>query len=169
MTSVRNFLAMGWLLLAIAAAGSARAQLRVDVTQGVIDPIPIAVVPFAAAVDPGLDIAAVVQHDLESSGRFRAMTRAAMKSKRSSAEGDVGDGTPSMRLFRTRTSPSTFSFLDTSLRNVHFLMFDSIIVKLIDGRASRMGRPGKPAPDPTSASRPSEIAPAVKAKILSPK
>jgi TolB protein len=85
MTSVRNFLAMGWLLLAIVAASSARAQLRVDVTQGVIDPIPIAVVPFAAAVDPGLDIAAVVQHDLESSGRFRAMTRAAMKSKPSHA------------------------------------------------------------------------------------
>jgi TolB protein len=85
MESVRNFLAMGWLLLAIVAASSARAQLRVDVTQGVIDPIPIAVVPFAAAVDPGLDIAAVVQHDLESSGRFRAMTRAAMKSKPSHA------------------------------------------------------------------------------------
>jgi len=82
---VRNFLAMGWLLLAIVAASSARAQLRVDVTQGVIDPIPIAVVPFAAAADPGLDIAAVVQHDLESSGRFRAMTRAAMKSKPSRA------------------------------------------------------------------------------------
>ncbi len=88
MTSVRNVLTMGWLVMAIAAAGSARAQLRVDVTQGVIDPIPIAVVPFSAAVDPGLDIAAVVQHDLESSGRFRAMTRAAMKSKPSRA-GDV--------------------------------------------------------------------------------
>jgi TolB protein len=55
----------------------ARAELQVNVTQGVTDPIPIAIVPFARSVpaDGGLDIAAVVQHDLESSGRFRAMQR----------------------------------------------------------------------------------------------
>jgi TolB protein len=55
----------------------ARAELQVNVTQGVTDPIPIAIVPFARAVpaDAGLDIAGVVQHDLESSGRFRAMQR----------------------------------------------------------------------------------------------
>jgi TolB protein len=55
----------------------ARAELQVNVTQGVTDPIPIAIVPFARAVpaDGGLDIAGVVQHDLESSGRFRAMQR----------------------------------------------------------------------------------------------
>jgi TolB protein len=49
----------------------------VNVTQGVTDPIPIAIVPFARAVpaDGGVDIAGVVQHDLESSGRFRAMQR----------------------------------------------------------------------------------------------
>jgi TolB protein len=56
---------------------AARAELQVNVTQGVTDPIPIAIVPFARSVpaDGGLDIAAVVQHDLESSGRFRAMQR----------------------------------------------------------------------------------------------
>ena len=55
----------------------ARAELQVNVTQGVTDPIPIAIVPFARAVpaDGGFDVAAVVQHDLESSGRFRAMQR----------------------------------------------------------------------------------------------
>ena len=55
----------------------ARAELQVNVTQGVTDPIPIAIVPFARAVpaDGGMDIAGVVQHDLESSGRFRAMQR----------------------------------------------------------------------------------------------
>jgi TolB protein len=54
-----------------------RAELQVNVTQGVTDPIPIAIVPFARAVpaDGGFDVAAVVQHDLESSGRFRAMQR----------------------------------------------------------------------------------------------
>ncbi len=60
-----------------APAMPARAELQVNVTQGVTDPIPIAIVPFARAVpaDGGFDVAAVVQHDLESSGRFRAMQR----------------------------------------------------------------------------------------------
>jgi len=64
------------------AATLARAELQVNVTQGVTDPIPIAIVPFARAVpaDGGLDLAGVVQHDLESSGRFRAMQRRDMLS-----------------------------------------------------------------------------------------
>ena len=59
------------------AAAPARAELQVNVTQGVTDPIPIAIVPFGRAVpaDGGFDLTAVVQHDLESSGRFRAMQR----------------------------------------------------------------------------------------------
>jgi TolB protein len=85
MASVRNLVTLACLLMALVPTQGARAQLRVDVTQGVVDPIPIAVVPFAAAVDPGLDVASVVQHDLESSGRFRAMARVAMKSKPSHA------------------------------------------------------------------------------------
>ena len=42
--------------------------------------MPVAVVPFARNVpaDAGLDIAAVVQRDLESSGRFRGVERSAM-------------------------------------------------------------------------------------------
>jgi TolB protein len=59
------------------ASAPARAELQVNVTQGVTDPIPIAIVPFGRAVpaDAGMDIAGVVQHDLESSGRFRPMQR----------------------------------------------------------------------------------------------
>lgn len=65
------------LLAAASLARPAHAELQVNVTQGVTDPIPIAIVPFARAVpaDGGLDVAGVVQHDLESSGRFRAMPR----------------------------------------------------------------------------------------------
>jgi len=69
----------GSSLLAVLALATApaRAELQVNVTQGVTDPIPIAIVPFGRAVpaDAGLDLAGVVQHDLESSGRFRAMQR----------------------------------------------------------------------------------------------
>jgi TolB protein len=59
---------------------AARADLQIDITQGVSDPIPIAIVPFARSVpgDGGLDLAAVVQHDLDGSGRFRSMDRRTM-------------------------------------------------------------------------------------------
>jgi TolB protein len=57
-------------------AAPAFAELKIDITKGVTDPIPIAIVPFARnPVDGGLDVAAVVQRDLESSGRFKAMER----------------------------------------------------------------------------------------------
>jgi TolB protein len=65
------------LLTTFGAAMPAWAQLRLTITQGVNDPIPIAIVPFSRAVpaDGGLDVAQVIQRDLESSGRFKAMDR----------------------------------------------------------------------------------------------
>lgn len=71
-------------LLAAAFLGlahTAHAQLRVEITSGVTDPIPIAIVPFARSVpgDGGVDVAQVVQRDLEGSGRFRAMPHAQMR------------------------------------------------------------------------------------------
>ena len=67
-------------LVATGIASPAFAQLRLTITSGVTDPIPIAVVPFARAVpaDGGLDVANVVQRDLESSGRFKGMARTDM-------------------------------------------------------------------------------------------
>src|SRR5215469_17486985 len=75
-----------WLLLAavlalgVAAAPAVHAALQIEITSGVRDPIPIAIVPFAPAApaDGGLDVAGVVQHDLEGSGRFRALARERM-------------------------------------------------------------------------------------------
>ena len=78
------------LALALLCAGlalqpwrSAHAVLQIDITQGVTDPIAVAIVPFARAVpaDGGFDVAAVVQRDLEGSGRFRAMARRDMLSQ----------------------------------------------------------------------------------------
>jgi TolB protein len=68
------------LLATFGLANTASAQLRLTITQGVTDPIPIAVVPFARAVpaDGGVDVAAIVQRDLESSGRFKGMPRTDM-------------------------------------------------------------------------------------------
>src|SRR5688500_19815030 len=68
------------LLTVFGAVTPAFAQLRLTITEGVTDPIPIAIVPFARAVpaDGGLDVAQVIQRDLESSGRFKAMARTDM-------------------------------------------------------------------------------------------
>jgi TolB protein len=74
---------------AVCAASIARAQLKIEITSGVTDPIPIAVVPFAGSVasDPsaGADAARVVQSDLQGSGRFRTMPWSAMATKPSQA------------------------------------------------------------------------------------
>lgn len=81
MIIARQFFAFCAALLLL--AGTAQAELHIDITQGVTDPVPVAVVPFARAVpaDGGLDVAGVIQRDLQSSGRFRAVDRGAMPSQ----------------------------------------------------------------------------------------
>jgi TolB protein len=64
---------------ALCAAFPAHAELQIEITSGVTDPIPIAVVPFTRVpADGGVDVSEVVQHDLASSGRFKAMPRSQM-------------------------------------------------------------------------------------------
>jgi TolB protein len=80
-----------WFLLALTAlllAPAARAALEIEVTSGVRDPVPVAVVPFtpAAQADGGLDVAAVIQNDLEGSGRFKALAREQMPATPARAE-----------------------------------------------------------------------------------
>lgn len=77
---MRAFCALRRFLFAAAVAMAVTmpvcAQLKIEITSGVTDPVPIAVVAFARAVpaDAGLDVAQVVQHDLAGSGRFRVLT-----------------------------------------------------------------------------------------------
>src|SRR5580692_759765 len=72
--ALRRFLVAA--VVASAAVLPAHAQLKIEITNGVTDPVPIAIVPFARAVpvDGGLDVAGVIQHDLAGSGRFRALS-----------------------------------------------------------------------------------------------
>jgi len=75
----RIVLAIAYLLLALAASG-ARAELTIEITQGMDNPTAIAVVPFAWA-GPGPapeDIAWVVDNDLARSGQFAPVNRADM-------------------------------------------------------------------------------------------
>ncbi len=57
-------------------ATPARAQLRLDITEGVNDAVPVAVVPFGGQPEAATtDIAAVVAGDLRLSGRFAPLDR----------------------------------------------------------------------------------------------
>jgi len=69
--------ACAWLLvLAGSLATSAHAQLRLDITEGVRDAVPIAVVPFGGQAEGGPnDVAAVIASDLQLSGRFKPLER----------------------------------------------------------------------------------------------
>ncbi|MGH8289197.1 MAG: Tol-Pal system beta propeller repeat protein TolB [Steroidobacteraceae bacterium] len=70
---LRMFLAV--LSAACLACPAAWAQLQIQITSGVTNPVPIAIVPFAEAPTDGTDVADVVQHDLVGSGRFTALAR----------------------------------------------------------------------------------------------
>lgn len=69
------------LSAAVAGGPAAMAQLRVDITKGVVQPIPIAVSPFSgdspAALDRGDSIAQVITSDLAGSGLFDVLDRRA--------------------------------------------------------------------------------------------
>jgi TolB protein len=66
------------LTAACLAPPASWAQLQIQITSGVTNPVPIAIVPFAESPTEGTDVADVVQHDLVGSGRFTALARARM-------------------------------------------------------------------------------------------
>ena len=70
-------------LLLLLASTAARAELRIEITQGVSEAVPIAIVPFAFEGEgtPAVDVAAIVQADLAFSGRFAPMSRGDMVSR----------------------------------------------------------------------------------------
>ena len=82
-TLLRNFLAV--LTAAWLAVPAARAQLQIQITSGVSNPVPIAIVPFAEAPTDGADVADVVQNDLVGSGRFTALSRNRMPGRPTTA------------------------------------------------------------------------------------
>ncbi len=82
-TTTRRFLRLaglaGAVLLAlgVAAPQTARAELRIDITKGVVEPLPIAITTFYGGggrdAQVGADIAKVVSADLERSGLFKPL------------------------------------------------------------------------------------------------
>lgn len=73
------------ILLATCLVAPAFAQLNIEITSGVSNPVPIAIVPFAGSPSNGVDVSAVIQHDLDGSGRFKALPRKQMPATPSQA------------------------------------------------------------------------------------
>ena len=71
------------LIALLACAGTARAELTIEITQGAGQAVPVAVVPFGwdGAGDAPLDVAAIIAADLARSGRFEPLERRDMLSR----------------------------------------------------------------------------------------
>ena len=84
--SRKNFLIV--LALMLAAAGTARAELLIRITEGADAAIPIAVVPFAESgnIPPGDKVSTIVRSDLAMSGEFRPLPSEKMLSLPSKRE-----------------------------------------------------------------------------------
>lgn len=78
------------LFLFLCCAGLARAEIVIEITRGIDNPIPVAVVPFGivGATFVPEDVAQIVGADLARSGQFRALARSDMLS-RPTRESDV--------------------------------------------------------------------------------
>ncbi|MEO4000729.1 Tol-Pal system beta propeller repeat protein TolB [Mesorhizobium sp. CAU 1732] len=79
MKSLKSFLSVAALAVGVAltTALPARAQLEIDITQGVVEPMPIAITDFVSADGVGAEIAAVVTADLKRSGLFAPIAKGA--------------------------------------------------------------------------------------------
>ena len=72
------------VLAVVAAAGTARAELHIDIPRGKVDPMPIAIPDFAGGgngAQTARDITQVVSADLERSGLFRPLDQRAFIDK----------------------------------------------------------------------------------------
>jgi TolB protein len=79
---------LGLVLALLLSNLSVASELVIEITSGVDNPVPIAVVPFAWAGNKALpqDVASVIESDLERSGQFNALKRSAMLSFPSTEE-----------------------------------------------------------------------------------
>jgi len=79
------------LLLGQLAPSAARAELRIDITKGQIQPLPIAITDFASASPAeatiGSDLAQVISADLERSGLFKPIDQRAFIQTAESLQG----------------------------------------------------------------------------------
>ena len=128
--------ALGVLVLVIAT--SSRAELRVDITRGHLEPLPVAITDFLGSSDReiqiGRDIAGVVSADLERSGLFKPIDRRAFieKSLLSSQRPRFGD----WRLINAQALVNGKSEIQSDGRlRLEFRLWDVFAEQQMEGRA----------------------------------
>src|SRR5690606_4533959 len=79
----KTLFSLGLMATGVAIAGvlPARAQLVIDVTQGVVEPLPIAITDFVSSDTMGAEISAVVAANLKRSGLFAPIDKGAFIEK----------------------------------------------------------------------------------------
>lgn len=130
------------LALLIGGIGVAQAQLRVEVTSGVNDPVPVAVVPFETARPLGVDLAAVVEVNLRGSGRFAPLPRERMPQRPVEVSAISGADWRAQRVdyvvvARVRESADGAAMVDYALVNV--LTGQTLLAERLGGTASTAG------------------------------
>jgi len=90
MRLIKSFFAAFAVILTFAFAAPASAQLRVDINEGHLNPMPVAVVDFlgpnAAAQQVGRDVSQVIRANLDRSGLFRPVEPSAFIERISAME-----------------------------------------------------------------------------------
>lgn len=81
LTTCRLLLARLGVVLGLALANPAQAQLEISIDGGDVGASPIAIVPFATPADVSFDVAQIVEADLVRSGLFRTIPRTDMLEK----------------------------------------------------------------------------------------
>ncbi len=79
-------------LVLLLTTGTAGAVLKVDITEGVTNPIPIAISPMGSNEGLPVDISSIVDQDLASTGQFNVLGRGNMPERPTSSEAVKYDG-----------------------------------------------------------------------------
>ena len=128
----------------VPASGPARADLRVDITSGTVQPLPIAIPEFFGntpkEIEVGRNISDVISADLERSGLFRPLDRKAFIQKVSALQVQPRFGDWRQINAQALVAGSTQTQRDGSLR-VEFRLWD------VFGEAQLTGLAYSTAPD----------------------
>jgi TolB protein len=127
-------LCTGLVVFAVPAA----AELRIDITRGVVEPLPIAIVPFEGSSPEtkriGGDLAKVISADLESSGLFRPLDPNAFLQNQVAME--APPNFPDWRLLNTPALVhGRVSIADDGRLKVEFRLWDVLTEQQLAGLA----------------------------------
>lgn len=106
--------------------------LHLDVTQGKVDPIPIAVTPFQGKNTIGSDISTVINANLERSGLFKPIDKAAYIQNATVAHTSVRY--EDWRLINAHALVTGKAFIEGDTIKVEYKLYDIFAEKMLDSK-----------------------------------